>query len=214
MKKLISLSAALMLGICAFASCGKDASSSECSESSKGSNLTGKWEVTKYVMDDKEETTLSKDVPIAVGLQFELKEDGKAIGWNPVDNVEEEMVAKWTVDGDKLTLSEYVEEDEDKDSDSESEDKEDSTEATTEEDENKEDSTEATTGEDADMVLEIKDGKLCYNEESDGHKLYFELSKVDSYTVVDFEKLYGSDSKDEEDEDAEITTEAESTEAE
>ena len=165
-------------------------------------------------MDDKEETTLSKDVPIAVGLQFELKEDGKAIGWNPVDNVEEEMVAKWTVDGDKLTLSEYVEEDEDKDSDSESEDKEDSTEAATEEDENKEDSTEATTGEDADMVLEIKDGKLCYNEESDGHKLYFELSKVDSYTVVDFEKLYGSDSKDEEDEDAEITTEAESTEAE
>jgi len=214
MKKLISLSAALMLGICAFASCGKDDSSSECSESSKGSNLTGKWEVTKYVMDDKEETTLSKDVPIAVGLQFELKEDGKAIGWNPVDNVEEEMVAKWTVDGDKLTLSEYVEEDENKDSDSESEDKEDSTEATTEEDENKEDSTEATTGEDADMVLEIKDGKLCYNEESDGHKLYFELSKVDSYTVVDFEKLYGSDSKDEEDEDAEITTEAESTEEE
>lgn len=214
MKKLISLSAALMLGICAFASCGKDDCSSECSESSKGSNLTGKWEVTKYVMDDKEETTLSKDVPIAVGLQFELKEDGKAIGWNPVDNVEEEMVAKWTVDGDKLTLSEYVEEDEDKDSDSESEDKEDSTEATTEEDENKEDSTEATTGEDADMVLEIKDGKLCYNEESDGHKLYFELSKVDSYTVVDFEKLYGSDSKDEEDEDAEITTEAESTEEE
>lgn len=214
MKKLISLSAALMLGICAFASCGKDDSSSECSESSKGSNLTGKWEVTKYVMDDKEETTLSKDVPIAVGLQFELKEDGKAIGWNPVDNVEEEMVAKWTVDGDKLTLSEYVEEDEDKNSDSESEDKEDSTEATTEEDENKEDSTEATTGEDADMVLEIKDGKLCYNEESDGHKLYFELSKVDSYTVVDFEKLYGSDSKDEEDEDAEITTEAESTEEE
>lgn len=214
MKKLISLSAALMLGICAFASCGKDDSSSECSESSKGSNLTGKWEVTKYVMDDKEETTLSKDVPIAVGLQFELKEDGKAIGWNPVDNVEEEMVAKWTVDGDKLTLSEYVEEDEDKDSDSESEDKEDSTEAATEEDENKEDSTEATTGEDADMVLEIKDGKLCYNEESDGHKLYFELSKVDSYTVVDFEKLYGSDSEDEEDEDAKITTEAESTEAE
>ena len=214
MKKLISLSAALMLGICAFASCGKDDSSSECSESSKGSNLTGKWEVTKYVMDDKEETTLSKGVPIAVGLQFELKEDGKAIGWNPVDNVEEEMVAKWTVDGDKLTLSEYVEEDEDKDSDSESEDKEDSTEAATEEDENKEDSTEATTEEDADMVLEIKDGKLCYNEESDGHKLYFELSKVDSYTVVDFEKLYGSDSEDEEDEDAEITTEAESTEAE
>ncbi|MBQ3947239.1 MAG: hypothetical protein II656_01860 [Ruminococcus sp.] len=214
MKKLISLSAALMLGICAFASCGKDDSSSESSESSKGSNLTGKWEVTKYVMDDKEETTLSKGVPIAVGLQFELKEDGKAIGWNPVDNVEEEMVAKWTVDGDKLTLSEYVEEDEDKDSDSESEDKEDSTEAATEEDENKEDSTEATTEEDADMVLEIKDGKLCYNEESDGHKLYFELSKVDSYTVVDFEKLYGSDSEDEEDEDAEITTEAESTEAE
>lgn len=200
MKKLISLSAALMLGICAFASCGKDDSSSECSESSKGSNLTGKWEVTKYVMDDKEETTLSKGVSIAVVLQFELKEDGKAIGWNPVDNVEEEMVAKWTVDGDKLTLGEYVEEDEDK---------EDSTEAATEEDENKEDSTEATTGEDADMVLEIKDGKLCYNEESDGHKLYFELSKVDSYTVVDFEKLYGSDSEDEEDEDAEITTEAE-----
>ncbi len=214
MKKLISLSAALMLGICAFASCGKDDSSSESSESSKGSNLTGKWEVTKYVMDDKEETTLSKGVPIAVGLQFELKEDGKAIGWNPVDNVEEKMVAKWTVDGDKLTLGEYVEEDEDKDSDSESEDKEDSTEAATEEDENKEDSTEATTEEDADMVLEIKDGKLCYNEESDGHKLYFELSKVDSYTVVDFEKLYGSDSEDEEDEDAEITTEAESTEAE
>lgn len=193
MKKLISLSAALMLGICAFAGCGKDDSSSESSKSSKGSNLTGKWEVTKYVMDDTEETTLSKDVPIAVALQFELREDGKAIGWNPVDNVEEEMVAKWTVDGDKLTLGEYVEEDESNESDAESEDKED------------EDSTE----EEADMVLEIKDGKLCYSEESDGHKLSFELSKVDSYTVVDFDKIYGSDSEDEEDEEAEITTEAE-----
>ena len=107
MKKIAVLSIAAVLAAGCFVGCGSD----DSSKKSSGSKYAGKYEVSKIVSDDQEITTLPGGSSIATFIQFELTDDGKAIGWDADKGEEEKDVATWSVDGSELKIFE----DEDKD---------------------------------------------------------------------------------------------------
>ena len=105
MKKFAAFSmAAVMLTGC-FVGCGSKSSDKE-------DKYTGKWEVSKAVYGSQEFKGSDEQFGqlLATQLQFELKSDGTAVGWNSNTQKEEEDKAEWSVDGDKLTLKEDGEE--------------------------------------------------------------------------------------------------------
>lgn len=95
MKKFAALSmAAVMLTGC-FVGCG--------SKSSDSSNLNGKYEAYKMEYDGQTYEGDFMGMPIGTMLQFELKDDGVAVGYEG-GKAEDDKVT-WKKDGDKLILS-------------------------------------------------------------------------------------------------------------
>ena len=114
MKKLAVLSMAAVLAAGCLVGCGsKDSSGSK-------SKYAGKYEAAKVVSGDTEFTTDYSGNPIATFLQFELKDDGKAIGWDAKSQKEEADIGKWTVDGDEIKLTDDSEDNSGDNSDSDS----------------------------------------------------------------------------------------------
>lgn len=101
MKKLAVLSMAAVLTAGCFVGCGSSDSSK-----SKDSKYAGKYEVSKVVSEDQEITTMPGGASIATYLQFELTDDGKAIGWDADKGEAEKDVASWSVDGSELKFFE------------------------------------------------------------------------------------------------------------
>lgn len=163
MKKLLSLSMAVFMIMGCAAGCGKDEDDGKSSKAD--STFVGKWEAEKIVQDGHEYTDFL-GIPVAVMMQFDLKEDGTCILDEMLasqSDKAEDIKGTWKSDGDKVTIK--VERPA-----SESSDKENGS---------------------NELELEYKDGKLQAIEEEDGKKVEYYLIKVDKFTEYDLESAFG-----------------------
>ncbi|MCR5729080.1 MAG: hypothetical protein K6G20_01820 [Ruminococcus sp.] len=163
MKKLLSLSMAVFMIMGCAAGCGKD---EDDGKSSKADNkYVGKWETEKIVQDGYEYTDFF-GIPVAVMMQFDLKEDGTCTIDEMLASQSDEPVdikGTWKADGDKVTIKAEK-------TNSDSSDKE---------------------NESNELELEYKDGKLQAISEEEGKKFEYYLVKVDKFTEYDLESAVG-----------------------
>ena len=104
MKKAVILPIAAVLAAGCAAFCIAARSGSDCGSHDK--KYAGKYEAVKIVYDGNEYDSVAQNgLPVAVSKQFELREDGKYIEWDPAELKENSDFGKWVYQNGEIQLT-------------------------------------------------------------------------------------------------------------